>query len=378
MDIRFNLFTVFAIIGIVQLLVLICYLNVGRRPNDTLRFISLFLCALVFDLFHRILIDTRLILEIPFFIGSGSLFYFIYGPALYLMMRSWTKPDTKATSFWWLHFLPFLINLGIFLSAKSEQAMANDVLNVAKFLKETEVSPSLKYEYLLSMSGYLKNLLIYNFHPFVYTVLSLNIFLNYSQDKRKSLASYLPWMSTLLYGFLVVWIFGELAGLGALIFGADYWFFDTFIVWRPLFVFLILFIALMNPLSRERLKGAKINLTSSENFVHRLESYMNQSKPHKNPNLSRYHLSGAMGVSPDYLTKSLNQNLGVNVREFINTYRVQEVKTSLKQGDLELLTIEAIGMDAGFPSRSTFFRVFKYYVGTTPLIYSNQLAETGK
>ncbi len=60
----------------------------------------------------------------------------------------------------------------------------------------------------------------------------------------------------------------------------------------------------------------------------------------------------------------------------VETYSWGEIPTtSLKQvknGTIETNTIEAIGANAGFGRRSSFFSVFKKQMGCTPLEYIKQ------
>jgi AraC-like DNA-binding protein len=71
-----------------------------------------------------------------------------------------------------------------------------------------------------------------------------------------------------------------------------------------------------------------------------------------------------MDVSQHLLSQLLNDNLGKSFSKFINEYRVNEAKTLIKNN--KKFTLEAIGFDAGFSSKSTFYATFKKIVGVTP------------
>lgn len=81
-----------------------------------------------------------------------------------------------------------------------------------------------------------------------------------------------------------------------------------------------------------------------------------------------------MGITVHELSSLLNNHYGTNFTDFINAYRVNYVKEILRHGNqLQQLTIEALGNQAGFSSKSTFFHAFKKYTGMTPLAYAKHL-----
>ena len=73
-------------------------------------------------------------------------------------------------------------------------------------------------------------------------------------------------------------------------------------------------------------------------------------------------------IPKHHLTEVLNTAIGKNFFQFVNAYRVEAVKAALSKKD-NLYSIEAIGYDCGFSSKSSFFTVFKKMTGMTPLQY---------
>ncbi|MDC8004627.1 helix-turn-helix domain-containing protein [Aureisphaera galaxeae] len=136
---------------------------------------------------------------------------------------------------------------------------------------------------------------------------------------------------------------------------------------------LFLFLILLKSLFKKGLFATIRNRERDNSFIDRLENYMIEMKPYRKPELSRQDLAEGLEVSPDFLTQMLNRKLEMNFREYINRYRVEEVKSLIKKDLLKEQTLEALGYAAGFSSRSTFFRVFKTLEGTTPLKYANTL-----
>jgi AraC-like DNA-binding protein len=78
-------------------------------------------------------------------------------------------------------------------------------------------------------------------------------------------------------------------------------------------------------------------------------------------------LSNALGIPKYLLTEVLNVAMGKNFFRLVNEYRVEAVKKMLMKK--KEYSIEAIGYECGFNSKSSFFTVFKNITGLTPLQY---------
>lgn len=92
------------------------------------------------------------------------------------------------------------------------------------------------------------------------------------------------------------------------------------------------------------------------------------SKIYLNPDLNMNMLSEMLDVQKHQLTEVINSEIGKNFFRFINDYRIEEVKKKLLDPK-NPYSIEAIGYDCGFSSKSSFFTVFKNITGMTPLQY---------
>ncbi|MDW3195624.1 MAG: helix-turn-helix transcriptional regulator [Cytophagales bacterium] len=111
----------------------------------------------------------------------------------------------------------------------------------------------------------------------------------------------------------------------------------------------------------------EVILTSeTSEIIVALHALMKDRKLFRNAELSLSDLSRDSGISGRLISKALNQELGKNYFQFINEFRVEEVKAKLLDTQQDHLTILSIGLDAGFNSKASFNRVFKSYTGLTP------------
>ena len=83
-----------------------------------------------------------------------------------------------------------------------------------------------------------------------------------------------------------------------------------------------------------------------------------------------------LGVQARIVTQILDKLYGHTFKELTNMYRVEYAKERIEEGYLDLYTLDALGKEAGFSSRTTFFNVFKKEIGICPSEYwKNYLAE---
>lgn len=98
-----------------------------------------------------------------------------------------------------------------------------------------------------------------------------------------------------------------------------------------------------------------------------LLSYMENEKPYLSAKLNISDVSMKLDCTEIELSQLLNNHLNVNFSNFINTYRVNEIKHRLNQDNLSKYTLKALSEQCGFSSKTTFYRVFKNVTGMTPL-----------
>lgn len=96
--------------------------------------------------------------------------------------------------------------------------------------------------------------------------------------------------------------------------------------------------------------------------------YFANEKPYLKPDFNMTILAKEINFPKYQITEVLNTDLGSNFFSFVNKYRVEAVKNMLDDAENKF-SIEAIGYECGFNSKSSFFTVFKKVTGMTPLQY---------
>ena len=102
-----------------------------------------------------------------------------------------------------------------------------------------------------------------------------------------------------------------------------------------------------------------------------LHLLMHQAHLYQDPSLSLDQLAHKLEVRPHVLSQYLNEHKGKTFSAFINEHRIQASQKLLNSHSH--LTMEGIGQEVGFRSKSAFYTAFKKYMGTTPSQFSKQL-----
>ena len=107
-----------------------------------------------------------------------------------------------------------------------------------------------------------------------------------------------------------------------------------------------------------------------EKLKAKLQNLMQNDKIYREPNLTLTDLSRNIGVNSAVLSYAINNGFGKNFNDFINEFRIGEVKEKLKNADDE--TLLGIAFDCGFNSKATFNRAFKKFTGVSPKEFQQQ------
>lgn len=106
--------------------------------------------------------------------------------------------------------------------------------------------------------------------------------------------------------------------------------------------------------------------SKTDEHYQRIIELMEIEKLYQNPNLNMSILSDKSDLSNGYVSQIINQKRKQNFFDFINSYRVEEVKLRMTDSKYDHYTVLGLAQDAGFKSKSTFNSVFKKMTGQTP------------
>jgi len=124
--------------------------------------------------------------------------------------------------------------------------------------------------------------------------------------------------------------------------------------------------------NNDKYQKSALRSEDSQRLSRKLRVAMEVDQLHRDPNLSLWVLARHIGASPNYVSQTLNEEIGESFFDFVNGYRVADAKTLLSETDKSVLTVT---YDAGFNARSSFYNAFKRVTGQTPTSYRKTLSQ---
>ncbi len=125
------------------------------------------------------------------------------------------------------------------------------------------------------------------------------------------------------------------------------------------------------PASKE--KTILVSKVTANEYVEDISNHMKNEKAYLNNELRIQDLSNSLKIPVHIISNIINNELNMNFYDFVNSYRIDEVKKRLHNPEYNNLTIIAIAFDCGFNSKATFNRLFKNHTGLTPSQYKKNL-----
>ncbi len=378
------------ILGAVQGLFLATLLFTKYRSHPANRYLGFLILAYsVFIINFMVSSIETLQQQYPHWLLIFSGLPFLFGPLHMIYVGILTDTHLKFARFHWYHFLPFIIYKlyylqVLFLSTEELYAI---------ILKVRQGDPPFHivlFGMLVALAG------------IVYMIIALIVFKRYSDKIRNIYSSLgkvnLYWLRFFTYGALFVWsvvlVENTLSTAGIDMGG----FFQIVPLLTSVFIYATGYIGMFKSeifeqpevqnnlrqaheiearknILKDAKKYEKSGLTEEKaaESLSRLQQLMEQDKPYLNPNLTLNDLSEKLNISNHNLSEILNTQLNQNFFDFVNHYRVNEVRKYLEDKNKDHLTLLSIALDAGFNSKSGFNLIFKKYMHVTPSEYRQRV-----
>lgn len=309
-------------------------------------------CGLSYELFAKPLLSSS---------------FLLFNPALYLYIKSLTHSEFKLKGVHILHLVPFIV-FGVYAYA-TKQSFSLDTF----FIQDEN------YIFRLIFGGAtITSWLIYN-------PLSLILVHKHRMHLKNELSNIennenLGWVLSVAIFYVVYCILAFLitviainANLNPL--SPHIYNYITLL----LLIYIMSFYGLIQKdvsnklLHKEPIihyRNSNLSTQSKEKIKQQIIRYFETEKAYLNPDLNMNVLSEVLATPKYKLTEVLNTEFGTNFFQFVNQYRVEAVKEMLLNPENKF-SIEAIGYDCGFSSKSSFYTVFKSSTGKTPVAFRN-------
>ena len=381
---KWTMFVDFILIAGMSLLFLLVLFLLKSNSGSSKKLLSIFFLNAIFFLlyYYAYLHRSRILGGVALFFGSGS--GFLLGPILLFYVRSLVQSSKNFTKPLLLHLSPYFFYLSL-LSAPIALSMTLGVFQDY-------------HSNYVAVADYIN--LIENAYFATYIFISLKLVRRIQRARRQTYSfvesSNLDWIYYLIIGLFTIVILDSIFSIYELIFPRIEWNIGTIIAVCIIVLYGILGykgmfqskILLPNFLLEEPSNQDSNNMNSnvsidknspkltrqldvfSEEEIAalklKLDEILNEKKPYLNESLSLSELAKELGITDKKLSELLNQHLQTNFYNFINTYRVSEVKKKLIEDTDKKYTLLSIAYECGFQSKTSFNRVFKQKTGMSP------------
>jgi len=362
----------------------------GLRLSN--RLLGLLMLSLALPIIEILLCYSGYIRFAPFFVSFTEPLTFVVSPLLYLYVRSLTTPAFRWRPRYLLLFVPAALH-AIYQIPFFAQSSAWKLRTVAEAYHQPHpVAPEALHDFWwfgTYTRFYAVFYVVLGSYLLVYIGLVLHaLFLYWRRQaaRPEQPAPALGWLSRLGLGFgalLLVYV-----GTTAYYHQATGDVNDAGDVWLASLISLLFYglsgraisqssLLTLPPTAPEtppaepvapRRKYEKTALSpeAAAEILARLRTLMTTADPYRNPDLSLAELAAQLRLPPHHLSQVINEQCGQNFFDFINGYRIEEVKRQLVRPDTAHLKLEEIGFAAGFNSKSVFNAAFKKSTQTTP------------
>lgn len=200
----------------------------------------------------------------------------------------------------------------------------------------------------------------------IYIILSIKylqpIFQKFKNNE--SLRKIDVWLLSIYIGVTLIWLAYAMAAYTSYITGALSF---TFILYVA-----ILLLVFKNSSEttffeeKEKYKNKEIDQKTLEAIGQKL-ALITEQELFLNPNFTLDEAAKELKLSKHTLSQYVNEILGKSFSNLIKEYRIEKAKQLLETE--KNYTIESLGYDSGFTSKSAFFTAFKKVTGLTPAAY---------
>jgi AraC-like DNA-binding protein len=367
MDYRFDFFTLSGLgIFFIALFLGLFFLLQKKFKNDGYVFLYASIIFLGYELFYKTLIHSLIIYDLVLLYIPGRFFNLLIYPIFLFFIWSITRENYKPNLpqklllFLFILYSLYKISTGLSIPTNEKIAMLNS------FYKDTRPGP---FNYWLNLSTLIKSTLI----PLLFLSIMAYDFFRFKKENKNDQTKRL--MLILSAVIVIYFLYSQFSNLiykwafGIIQYSMIEWPAD--IIFLSIIVLLLSVIALLvNTGSTffppSKYSGSALASSQYEAIIKEAKRFIEEYEWYKNEEVSLSELSKSIHTNPRYLSQAINHHLKISFVDFLNAYRIEEAKKQLLKNENATLTLEAIGLMAGFKSKSAFFRAFKKATDLTP------------
>ena len=352
---HFYIYDLISILIIYQSLIFGFFLLIKQKSKTRLTNILILIYATIFIHFGYILIENNWLSESYML---GVFFGFIYGPLFYLYTQSLILKKVSLKRIYF-HFTPSIVALItiVILSYFDKNILLRynafaSILVTIHLISYLSNSLLLLKEYKIGLKHFQSSfdrISLNWLRAIIYIILSAILLAFLQSIVSATIPAFIDLLITIIF-ILILVLINSFYYLGLrqveLFSGFDH-----------------------NEIQQEHQKG-KYEIPDGEKatLLKELSHYIEIEQPYRQFEISLNDIAVKLSSSPRKISFLINDTYGMNFFEFINSFRIEEVKKLLQNTDK---SIKEIMYDCGFGNKSTFNSIFKKFTNHTPSSYRN-------
>lgn len=126
-------------------------------------------------------------------------------------------------------------------------------------------------------------------------------------------------------------------------------------------------------LSREKYQSSNLTEDDLRKISENVKEYLNTHSDYTEEDFSLQQLSEKTGIPKHHISQAIADTLQTTFYELVNTYRLDLFISRLRRNPAA--NVSDLAFEAGFKSRTTFYKYFKTKTGLTPSEYKGKLKQ---
>ena len=362
--------------------------NALRAYADYL--LSAYFVFISFNAAIYLLIYYGLIVNVPYLYKTAAPINLIIPPLAYLYVRAVLYNEKKIAIIDIWHFLPFLLffinHLPFYLIPIAEkkvivQAVTNNL--------------DLTYQYQAGLLPESYTFVIRLIQSFIYLIFQWKLIVKFKKQNEifeiehqiKMVLKWLKiftWVTTVYFlAFLFLSLFvilnisvfnnwGAINFIPGALLSSSFFVMSTYLLTHPGILAGLPFVKyreINSILSNDEVNKIAFIEEDYSKEIENISNYFNINKPYLNSNLTLSQVSVALNIPIRELSYILNNYFNQRFTDFVNAYRLKFITDKFNESYLDNFTIESVALEAGFATKSGFYKSFKKFYKTTPTEY---------
>ncbi|GAB4333032.1 MAG: hypothetical protein Kow0037_11130 [Calditrichia bacterium] len=293
----------------------------------------------------------------------------VIGPVQYLYIKKLIRQDNQSSEIMLLlHMLPYVLFeigwiCGVFIDGSVNQF----------------INKSISFYFgMLNIS--------ISFQALAYVAAILRLIYRTQKLGENGVVSNLAALKWIAYGGAIGWLLFSLENL-VFFMGVEYYNqYDYSSIWAAVYVYIFGYWGIMNSSfsvpeirkTAEKYARSGLSAEKAEEVAREALQTLVEGEYFRQGELSLREFADILKINSHHLSQALNTVFRKNFFEFVNEQRVQYVIKLMKDTEYKNYTLLALGIEAGFNSKSSFITAFKKITGMTPSQYKKKLNISAK